>query len=282
LTIWLTEHKILEMKPVFRKSMFNREPSINNQVYDDLADAWWDESSPLYVLNAMVNPWRMPYFEDILRDAFGEDLSAVSLLDVGSGGGYLAEAFARLGCRVSGIDLSERSARAANVHARSSGLEIGYQAGAGTALPFKDESFDVVACCDVLEHIPNWEQAIAEFARVLKPGGLFLFDTINRTLLSYIVIILGTQQFPLTRFLPPDTHIWRMFITPTDLTKALKANHLTLAGLTGSKLAGNPLKLLSALLKWKRGALSVQAFSRQAAFSRAKDTRVNYMGYAVK
>ena len=255
---------------------------INNQIYDNLAGAWWDESGPLYVLNAMVNPWRVPYFSDALRDTFGDDLASISLLDVGSGGGFLAEAFARLGCRVSGIDLSEGSARAADAHARSSSLKIGYQAGKGTALPYADGSFDVVACCDVLEHIPDWEKAIAEFARVLKPGGLFLFDTINRTLLSYIVIILGTQQFPLTRFLPPDTHVWRMFITPDELADTLQDNHFTLAGLTGSKLAGNPLKLLSALLKWKRGGLSVQDFSRQAAFSRADDTRVNYLGYAVK
>ncbi len=262
--------------------MSTSRSSINNQIYNDLASTWWDEASPLYVLHTMVNPWRVPYFEDALRGAFREDLSTVSLLDVGSGGGYLAEAFARMGCRVNGVDLSERSARAADTHAKSSSLKIGYQAGAGTALPYADASFDAVACCDVLEHIPDWEKAVAEIARVLKPGGLFLFDTINRTLLSYIVIIIGTQQFPLTRFLPPDTHVWRMFITPGELTKAMQANHLTLAGLTGSKLAGNPLRLLPALLKWKKGSISVHAFSKKAAFTRADDTRVNYLGYARK
>lgn len=262
--------------------MFTKRSPINNQIYDDLASTWWDETSPLYVLRTMVNPWRTPYFEEVLRDAFGEDLSVVSLLDVGCGGGYLAEAFARLSCRVTGIDLSEGSVRAADAHARSSGMEIGYQAGAGTALPFADESFDAVACCDVLEHIPDWKQAVAEIARVLKPGGVFLFDTINRTLISYVVIIFGTQQFPLTRFLPPDTHLWQMFITPGELAEVLRDNYLGLAGLTGSKLSSGPLKLLPALLKWKKGEISVQAFSRQAAFSRAEDTRVNYMGYAVK
>lgn len=253
---------------------------INNQMYDDLAAAWWDESGPLYVLNAMVNPWRVPYFEKVLRNTLGNNLENISLLDVGSGGGFLAEAFARMGCRVTGIDLSEESAQTADAHARSSSLKIHCQAGAGTALPYADDSFDVVACCDVLEHISDWEGAITEIARVLKPGGLFLFDTINRTLLSYAVIIIGTQQFPLTRFLPPDTHVWRMFITPTELKKSLRANSLTLGAIRGAKFGGNPLKLLSALLKWKKGALSVQAISKQAAFSEAKDTRVNYLGYA--
>lgn len=249
-------------------------------MYDDLAAAWWDESGPLYVLNAMVNPWRVPYFEKVLRNTLGNNLENISLLDVGSGGGFLAEAFARMGCRVTGIDLSEESAQTADAHARSSSLKIHCQAGAGTALPYADDSFDVVACCDVLEHISDWEGAITEIARVLKPGGLFLFDTINRTLLSYAVIIIGTQQFPLTRFLPPDTHVWRMFITPTELKKSLRANSLTLGAIRGAKFGGNPLKLLSALLKWKKGALSVQAISKQAAFSEAKDTRVNYLGYA--
>lgn len=261
--------------------MQGKENPINNRMYDELAAAWWDESGPLYVLNAMVNPWRVPYFEKVLRGTFGDDLEDISLLDVGSGGGFLAEVFARMDCRVTGIDLSEESARAADVHAKSNGLKIRYQAGAGTALPYADDSFDVVACCDVLEHIPDWEQAIAEFARVLKPGGLFLFDTINRTLMSYVVIIIGTQRFPLTRFLPPDTHVWRMFITPGELKASLRANQLTLEAISGAKFSGNPFGLLASLLKWKKGDLSVQAFSKQAAFSQAKDISVNYMGYAV-
>ncbi len=156
-------------------------PSINNHMYNELANSWWDENGPLHLLKVMVNPWRAPYFADVMRERFGADLSRIRLLDIGCGGGVLAEEFARLGCQVTGIDISVESIAVARAHARTEDLSIDYQTGSASQLPFDGSSFEVVSCCDALEHIPEWEQVVVEVGRVLEPGGLFLFDTINRT-----------------------------------------------------------------------------------------------------
>jgi 2-polyprenyl-6-hydroxyphenyl methylase/3-demethylubiquinone-9 3-methyltransferase len=106
------------------------------------------------------------------------------LLDIGCGGGVLTEDFASMGCQVTGIDISPRSIEVAKAHAALSGLTVDYRVGSGTELDFEANSFDAVSCCDVLEHIQDWKQVLAEASRVLTPGGLFFFDTINRTLKS--------------------------------------------------------------------------------------------------
>ena len=166
---------------------------INNQMYSQLADQWWDENGPLHLLKAMVNPWRVPYFANALAEGFGANLSSARLLDIGCGGGVLAEEFARLGCKVTGIDISAESIDVARAHARTEGLSIDYQVASAIPLQFETECFEVVSACDVLEHIPDWEEVIAGGARVLVPGGLFLFDTINRTSRSKATFIFGLQ-----------------------------------------------------------------------------------------
>jgi len=136
-------------------------------MYDELADSWWDENRPLHLLKVMVNPWRMPYFVGVLTRHFGSDLSHICLLDIGCGGGVLAEEFAQLGCQVTDIDNADESLAVVRAHTRTKGLLIDYQTGSATQLPFDGSSFEVVGCCDVLEHIPEWEQVTFEVGRFL-------------------------------------------------------------------------------------------------------------------
>src|SRR4029077_14954625 len=136
-------------------------------------------------------------------------------LDVGCGGGLMAEGGTRLGFRGVGIDPSAGSIATAEAHARASGLEIEYHVGRGEELPFSDGSFDLVYCCDVLEHVAEPERLIAEASPVLRAGGVYLFDTINRTIPSRLVMIKLFQDWGPTRFMPPKLHDWRSFIKPS-------------------------------------------------------------------
>jgi 2-polyprenyl-6-hydroxyphenyl methylase / 3-demethylubiquinone-9 3-methyltransferase len=255
---------------------------INNRVYDEQANAWWDENEFLHLLKVMVNPWRVPYFRDVLFKNYGPDLGAVRLLDIGSGGGVLAEEFASLGCRVTGIDTSARSVAAAQAHAAQGGLSIDYRVGSGTDLPFEDRSFDAVSCCDVLEHIHGWRQVIAEARRVLVPGGLFFFDTINRTLKSRMVMIFGLQDFPLTRLMPPGTHVWSMFITPDEMRAALQVQGMSIEDLTGGTIARNPIATLWNVFQKKQGRITFAELGRRLELKLDRDLSMNYLGYAHK
>ena len=257
-------------------------PAINNQMYDDLAGQWWDENAPLHLLKAMVNPWRVPYFESALRQHFGNDLSAVRLLDIGCGGGVLAEEFARMGLQVCGIDISPESIRVARAHARNEGLSIQYLVGGASPLLSDANRFEVISCCDVLEHIPDWEAVIAEVGRVLVPGGLFLFDTINRTPNSKMTFVFGLQDFPLTRLFPKDTHVWEMFITPGELTGALASQGLQLQDMCGGAIARDPLSTLLEVLNHKRGVTSVAELGSRLQLKPDPDLSLNYLGYAQK
>jgi 2-polyprenyl-6-hydroxyphenyl methylase/3-demethylubiquinone-9 3-methyltransferase len=251
-------------------------------MYDEFADSWWDEDGTLHLLKVMVNPWRVPYFADALKERFGSDLSHVRLLDIGCGGGVLAEEFAKLGCQVTGIDISDESLAVARAHARTEGLSIAYRNGLATQLPFDGGSFEVVSCCDVLEHIPNWELAIAEVGRVLKPSGLFLFDTINRTLQSKVNFIFGLQDSPFTKLFPKDTHVWEMFITPEELSAALERHGLHVQGLSGGVIARNPFSTLLEVRRYKRGKINVAELGRRLELKLDPDLSLNYLGYARK
>jgi 2-polyprenyl-6-hydroxyphenyl methylase/3-demethylubiquinone-9 3-methyltransferase len=251
-------------------------------MYNEMADSWWDENGKLHLLKAMVNPWRVPYFADALNERFGEDLSHIRLLDVGSGGGVLAEEFARLGCQVTGIDISEESLAVARAHARAQGLLIDYQHGSATQLQFDDCSFEVVSCCDALEHILEWRRVIAEVGRVLKPGGLFLFDTINRTSKSKSTFIFGLQDFSFTKLFPKDAHVWEMFITPEELTETLENNEMKIKDLCGGAIAINPLSTLLEVRRHKRGKINVAELGRRLKLKLDPDLSLNYLGYARK
>ena len=257
-------------------------PFINNHMYNEFADSWWDENGTLHLLKVMVNPWRVPYFAEALKGRFGADLSQVRLLDIGCGGGVLAEEFAKLGCQVTGIDISDESLAVARAHARTQGLTIAYQSGSAAQLPFDGSSFEVVSCCDALEHIPAWEQVIAEVGRVLKPEGLFLFDTINRTSKSRVNFIFGLQDFPFTRLFPKDAHVWEMFITPEELSSVLEQNGMKVQGMSGGAIPRDPLSTLQEVRRHKRGEINVAELGRRLELKLDPDLSLNYLGYAQK
>lgn len=253
----------------------------DNTVYDTLSEGWWDEQGVLNLLRTTINPWRVPYFARLLaqRTRPGQQLQ---LLDVGCGGGLLAEEFAKLNCKVTGIDPSESSLSAAREHAQKVGLDIDYRCGFGDALPFADASFDVVSCCDVLEHIPDWNATIAEIQRVLKPDGIFLFDTINRTAFSWIANIFIAQDFPPTRFMPKNLHVWNMFITPDELERSLKKNGFNTNPVVGSTPKGSPLQALKAIREFKSGRINADQVGARAALRISSNIKSSYMGHAVK
>jgi 2-polyprenyl-6-hydroxyphenyl methylase / 3-demethylubiquinone-9 3-methyltransferase len=255
---------------------------INNRIYDELAETWWDENEFLHLLKVMVNPWRVPYFRKVLEMQYGKDLDRVRLLDIGCGGGVLTEEFASMGCQVTGIDLSPRSIEIARFHAARVELSIDYQVGSATRLSFEKESFDVVSCCDVLEHIHEWKQVIAEAGRVLKPAGLFFFDTINRTRESKVQFIFGLQAFPPTRLMPPDTHVWEMFITPEEITSALRENGFLPEDMNGGKITKSPLAVLWDVEQQKLGRITFAELGQRLELKLDPDLSLNYLGYARK
>jgi 2-polyprenyl-6-hydroxyphenyl methylase/3-demethylubiquinone-9 3-methyltransferase len=256
--------------------------TINNGIYDELAQTWWDEKEFLHLLKAMVNPWRVPYFRKALTEHCGQDLSQVRLLDIGCGGGVLTEEFARLGCQTAGIDISPRSIAVAQHHAATSGLSIDYRVGEATSLPFENNSFEAVSCCDMLEHVADWKQVLAEAGRLLKPGGIFFFDTINRTLKSKAVMIQGLQESSFTRLMPANTHIWEMFITPEEIATALRVQGMVVEDLQGGKIAKNPLATLWDVRQQKQGKITFAELGRRLELKLDKDLSLNYLGYARK
>jgi 2-polyprenyl-6-hydroxyphenyl methylase/3-demethylubiquinone-9 3-methyltransferase len=160
--------------------------SIDNGVYDRLGGSWWDDAS---LLHGSVTPGRLAYFRGVLARQLGPGAAGLRVLDIGCGGGFITEELAALGCQVTGIDPSVVSVAAARAHAAERGLRIEYRAGAGEDLPVPDASFSVACCCDVLEHVRDVDRVISEAARVLQPGGLFLFDTVNRTRRSRLLMV---------------------------------------------------------------------------------------------
>jgi 2-polyprenyl-6-hydroxyphenyl methylase/3-demethylubiquinone-9 3-methyltransferase len=254
---------------------------VDNAVYGRMADSWWNEGGCLHVL-AALNPARFGYMRRVLAEELHVAPGGLHVLDVGCGGGLLAEEFARLGCAVIGVDPSEESLVAARAHAATQGLTIGYQRALGEALPFADASFDIVYCCDVLEHVTDLPQVIAETARMLRPGGTYFYETINRTLRSRLIVIKLLQDWRWTALMPSRLHDWNMFIRPAELRRELELHGLVPVGLTGLKPRASPLRLIRALRRRKRGLLSYAAAFREMELGESPDTSVSYIGYARK
>jgi 2-polyprenyl-6-hydroxyphenyl methylase / 3-demethylubiquinone-9 3-methyltransferase len=255
---------------------------VDNTLYETHAETWWDENGLLHLLRSLLNPARFGYFREILIDRLGRDPQRLRVLDVGCGGGLLAEEFARIGCRVSGIDPSPRSIAVARDHASAEGLEVGYGVAMGEALPFGDERFEVATCCDVLEHVDDLDMVIQEIARVLVPGGIFFYDTLNRTRLSKLVMIKLFQQWEWSRFMYPGTHDWEMFITPRELHSNMAWHGLANRDVIGLRPRANALKVLWTLGQRRRGRLGYADLARRLRLTRSRNTRVLFMGYAVK
>ncbi|MFI6939124.1 bifunctional 2-polyprenyl-6-hydroxyphenol methylase/3-demethylubiquinol 3-O-methyltransferase UbiG [Streptomyces sp. NPDC050418] len=256
--------------------------SIDNAVYDQWNDDWWADDALPNLLRTGLNPVRFGFMRRVLLDERKIDPAGARVLDVGCGGGLLAEEFAALGFHVTGVDPSEPSISAARRHAARSGLAIDYVVGTGEALPVPDASFDLVYCCDVLEHVDDLEQVIAETARVLRPSGLYLFDTINRTPLSWLVAIKIFQDFESTRIMTPNLHVWDKFIKPAELRPVLQDHGLRPRGLVGLAPADNPLALLRTLRRRARGEIGYGDVARALRFKESRNLGMSYAGWAVK
>jgi 2-polyprenyl-6-hydroxyphenyl methylase/3-demethylubiquinone-9 3-methyltransferase len=261
---------------------------INNDIYTQQANGWWDETHFLHLLKTGINPARFGYFRDVLTRCLSLEPSALSVLDVGCGGGILSEEFARIGCHVTGIDPSEASLATARQHAAEQGLSIVYSPGRGESLSYDDASFDVVVCCDVLEHVDDLEAVIRESARVLrspdpvsgKLGGVFFYDTINRTEESRKSQIFAAQQFPLTSFFPPDTHVWEKFITPEELQTLFMRHNLVHRDMTGLQAGLPDGQVALLLIQRKLGLLSFAELGRRLQFHTGGELDSNYLGWA--
>ena len=243
----------------------------DNSIYDTLED-WWDPTGSVAGIHAM-NPARAGYFRDVLQARFGPDLSGVRILDVGCGGGLLTEELLRLGAITIGVDQAEAAVRCASAHARSRSLCSKYVRARGEQLPFEDGSFPAVVTSDFLEHVEDLTAITRECARVLAPGGLFLYDTINRTWLTRVFHIGVLQEWK--RLVPEGTHDWRQFVRPSELRATMK-NAQVRPVETRGLFPADPVRFALHLLKHKRGRDTMPAF-RVGSW-----TAGSYVGYGVK
>jgi len=179
--------------------------------FSDLAHRWWDPNGEFRPLHE-INPLRLEWIE---RHA---PLSGRRVVDVGCGGGILTEAMAGRGADVVGIDLSQKALRVAELHLHESGRRVRYEAIAVEALAAREpDSFDVVTCMELLEHVPDPSSIVAACARLARPGAPVFFSTINRNPKSYLFAVLGAEY--LLRLLPRGTHDYQRFIKPSELSR---------------------------------------------------------------
>ncbi|RZM79593.1 bifunctional 2-polyprenyl-6-hydroxyphenol methylase/3-demethylubiquinol 3-O-methyltransferase UbiG [Leptolyngbya iicbica] len=221
----------------------------NLAFYDQQAAQWWDETATVFPLS-QLNPLRFQFF-----DRYVPDWRGLQVLDVGCGGGYTCEFLAQRGAVVTGIDQSAACIAAAQAHAQSTGLAIDYHTGVAEQLPFAGDRFDIVTCVDVLEHVQSVPTTIAEIGRVLKPGGFLLFDTLNRTWQSRLLMIWLLEDW--LRLIPQGIHDWRQFVSPEELTRHLQQADFWEVEIQGFDLFGrHPLSQLQTLwYYWQTGSL---------------------------
>jgi len=199
--------------------------------FEALAARWWDPESEFKPLH-QINPLRLDYIDRIAA------LDGRKVLDVGCGGGILAESMASRGARVTGIDLGEAPLEVARLHLLESGLEVRYERIPVERLAAEEPaSFDVVTCMEMLEHVPNPASVIDACARLARPGGHLFFSTLNRNPKSYLFAIVGAEY--LLRLLPRGTHDFARFIRPSELDGWIRAAGLRASDMTG--LVYNPL-----------------------------------------
>lgn len=193
--------------------------------FQAMASEWWDPNGKFKPLH-MLNPCRLDYITRQIAAEFDRDLSAPSpfamlrLLDIGCGGGLLAEPMARLGADVVGADAAERNIPVARLHAEQQGLQIDYRHTTAEALAEAGEQFDVVLNMEVVEHVAEPLAYLSACHSLLKPGGLMICSTINRNPKSYLMAIIGAEY--VMRWLPKGTHEWSKFITPDELYDLLQ------------------------------------------------------------
>lgn len=242
--------------------------AVNNALYEQLGDRWYEaDDHPIALLRA-ESACRNQWIADEMAKAFGP--RSLRVLDLGCGGGFLSNALAQWGHRVTGLDASEESLAAAARHDVQGSVE--YVVGDARALRFDNGSFDVVCAMDFLEHVDAPGQVIAEAARVLAPGGSFFFHTFNRNWVAWLVVVKGVEWF--VKNTPPDLHVARLFIKPSELRAMCAACGLRVADLRGF----TPVFASKALLR----LLFTRTVPRDFQFRFTRSTLVAYTGIAFK
>jgi 2-polyprenyl-6-hydroxyphenyl methylase/3-demethylubiquinone-9 3-methyltransferase len=210
-----------------------------------MADEWWDPHGKFRPLH-QLNPVRLTFIRDQLCTHFERDattpraLEGLTIVDIGCGGGLLCEPMARLGAKVTGLDPAEQSIEAARIHATAQRLDIDYRAERAETLRQTGTLFDAVFAMEVVEHVPDVPEFAKLSASLVRPGGLMLLSTINRTLKSYALAIVGAEY--VMRWLPIGTHRWDRFVTPVELARACKGAGLdetSRKGMVFNPLAGS-------------------------------------------
>jgi len=219
--------------------------------FEAMAEEWWDPSGKFKPLHR-INPLRLDYIARQIK------LPEASILDVGCGGGLLAESMASRGATVTGIDRSPKALGVALLHSEQSGVSVEYvENDAESWAENHAQAYDAVTCLEVLEHVPNVPRTVAACAAMLKPGGHFFFATLNRNPVSYIKAILGAEY--ILGWLPKGTHEYAKFIKPSEMNTALRDACLEIKGLKGMSYA-----------------------VMTDHFSLSDDLSVNYLGFAIK
>ena len=219
--------------------------------FEALASRWWDPHSEFKPLHD-INPLRLDYIDGHAQ------LAGKKVLDVGCGGGILAESMAQRDAIVTGIDMGEAPLSVAKLHKLESGVEVDYQRKTAEEMAEQHPGeFDVVTCMEMLEHVPDPASVIAACATLVKPGGHVFFSTINRNPKAYLFAIIGAEY--LLRMLPKGTHDYAKFIRPSELEAWVRQTELQFKDLTG--MSYNPLT---------------------RTYSLGSDLDVNYMGYCVR
>jgi 2-polyprenyl-6-hydroxyphenyl methylase/3-demethylubiquinone-9 3-methyltransferase len=243
-------------------------PSANNAVYDALEERWYDAKDDPVALLRAESACRRPWIETEIKGRFSH--GAVRVLDVGCGGGFLSNALAQSGHRVTGVDASEASLAVAARH--DSTRTVRYVLADARRLPFADGSFDVVCAMDFLEHIDEPAAAIAEGARVLAPGGVFFFHTFNRNWLAWLIIIKGVEWF--VDNVPRDLHVLRLFLKPDEVRAMCAASDLMVSEIRGFE----PRIWSWAFFRM----LGTGRVPDDFAFHFTRSTRIAYTGLATK
>lgn len=204
--------------------------------FSALASEWWDPRGKMAVLHKF-NPVRLGFIKDAACRQFERDakrldaLSGLRMLDIGCGGGILSEPLARLGAAVVGADPSQTNIAAAKLHADEAGLAVDYRATTAEALADAGERFDIVLAMEVVEHVADLSLFVRRCAEMVKPGGLMITATLNRTLKSFALAIVGAEY--VLRWLPRGTHQWDKFVTPDELAHHLQNNKLAITEQAG-------------------------------------------------
>jgi 2-polyprenyl-6-hydroxyphenyl methylase / 3-demethylubiquinone-9 3-methyltransferase len=230
----------LSPRQTFKRNAMNSElpksPSNVDQAeldkFSALASRWWDPNSEFKPLHA-INPLRLDWIKGMTGGLQGK-----KVLDVGCGGGILAENMAKNGADVTGIDLADKSLKVAHLHGLESGVPVAYRSISAEDLALEQPAqFDVVTCMEMLEHVPDPSSIVHACSTLVKPGGWVFFSTINRNPKSFLFAIVGAEY--ILRLLPRGTHSWRSFVRPSELAQAARAANLTTHQVIG--MGYNPL-----------------------------------------